>query len=77
MKKNKDKKEVQKKVGYPLREVVPPSNKNPRELLPFQHPESFTNKYEPEYTPFEICPEWPGDEAAQVKIINLNILTEF
>jgi len=66
MKRAKDKKETIKKVGYPIKEVIPPSNKNPRELLPIHHPESFNKKYEADYIPYEIFPEWPGDEVAQV-----------
>ena len=68
---NKDKKEPSKKIGLSIKEVIPPlPNKNPRELLPIQHPESFIKKYEPEYIPFEIFPEWVSDEAAQVYKIN-------
>jgi len=68
MKNKKDIKKDQpsKKIGLSLKEVVPPLNKNPRDLIPIQHPESFNKKYEPEYIPFEPFPEWPGDEVAQV-----------
>jgi len=65
--KDKDKKIViDKKIGKALKDVVPPGNKPPRDMIPIVNNQPISKDYISEYVPFEILPEWPGDEAAKV-----------
>ena len=69
MKGKKDIKEKipnQKKIGRPIREVVPPANKPSRENNPVRIPESFVREYHCEVEPYELFPEWPSEEEVNV-----------
>jgi len=55
-----------KKVGKPIKDVVPLSNKPPREMLPIVNQQLTEKDYHTEFKPFEIFPEWPTDEFARV-----------
>jgi hypothetical protein len=68
MKKNKDKEKqiIPKKVARPIKEVVPPLNKLPRDNIAFLPPETINRQVTIENVPFQIFPEWPGDEVANV-----------
>jgi len=73
MKKGKDQdKKVFKKVGRGIKDIIPFSNKTPREMLPFPIPENVKKEFFSEYETFEILPEWPGNEIANVIYFVIN-----
>ena len=57
-----------KKEGRPIKEVVPPLNKEPREVFVSKLNESLSRDYKCFAEPSEIHPEWPGNEEAKVNI---------
>jgi len=69
MKKGKeiDKKPL-KKQGRPLKDIVPSTVKPPRDMLPLPVPENVSKEFFSEHELFELLPEWPGNEVANVKI---------
>ena len=72
MKGKKDPKEkniITKKVGRSLKEVVPPSTKNPRENIQCKPPEMFIREYSCGTEPYELFPEWPTEDEINVIII--------
>jgi len=55
-----------KKIGRPLKEVVPQSNNQPREIVTIKQPEITSREFTPESEPNDIFPEWPTDEEINV-----------
>ncbi len=72
MKKGKESKKLvpDKKIGRPIKEVVPTlstfQSKPPRDMIPILNNQPISNQYITDIKPFEIFPEWPGNEAAMV-----------
>jgi hypothetical protein len=62
----KDKLPNQKKIGRPIKEVVPPANKLPRENINLRIPESFVREYNCGVEPYELFSEWPSEEEVNV-----------
>ena len=65
------------KIGRPLKEVVPPFSKEPRDYYIGKIDETLTRDYKCLSEPSEIFPEWPGNEEAKVmdNIFYIRILT--
>lgn len=59
-------KQQMKKIGRPLKEIVPQSNSQPRENIPIRQPEIITREFIPESEPYELFSEWPTDEEIHV-----------
>ncbi len=58
----------EKKIGRPIKEVVPLTSKPPREICPIRPPELISREFPKVNEPNEIFPEWPSDE--EVSVIN-------
>ena len=63
--KEQDKKPL-KKQGRPLKDIVPATTKPTREMIPLSVPDNVNKEFFSEYELFEIFPEWPGNEVANV-----------
>jgi len=59
--------EQRKKEGKPIKDIIPPiTDKSPREPYVNQTVDNFSRVYKCESEPYNIPPEWPGDEVAKV-----------
>ena len=56
-----------KKIGRPLKEIIPQSSKLPRENIPIKQPEITPKDFAPETQPNDLFPDWPTDDEINVK----------
>lgn len=52
------------KMGKQMKEILPPNSKLPRESIPCKPDGEPCPVREFEYEPFELFPEWPGNDQA-------------